>query len=68
MRRIPASFHIKLRTEASNEFRLAALRRKHSGQKKQITRLNRFHVRAERLGRRGELDPKFFQALFGACG
>src|SRR4029077_14945530 len=48
--------------------RLAALRRKHSGQKKQITRLNRFHVRAERLGRCRQLDTKFFQALFGACG
>jgi hypothetical protein len=66
--RLATRLHIELGADAPNEFRLAALRGKHSGQKKQITRLNRFHVRAERLGRRGELDPKFFQALFGACG
>src|SRR5882672_10252834 len=68
MRRIPASFHIKVRTEASNEFRLAALRRKHPGQKKQIARLHRLHISTERFGRRGELDAKFFQPLLGACG
>jgi len=41
-------------------------RQKHPAQKKQIARLHRFHIRAERLRRRWKLDAKFFQPLFGA--
>src|SRR5262249_34022617 len=43
-------------------------RGKHPGQKQQIARLHRFHVSAERLWRRRELDAKFFQPLLGAGG
>src|SRR6266478_841526 len=68
MSRLAPRFHIELRADASDEFRPAAFRRKHPGQKKQITRLHRFHIGAERLRRRRKLDAKFFQPLFGAGG
>jgi hypothetical protein len=35
-----------------------AFRGKHPGQKKQITRLHRFHIGAKRLRRRREFDAK----------
>src|SRR6266487_4294456 len=59
-------FHIELRADAPNEFRPAAFRGKHPAQKKQIARLHRFHIGAERLRRRRELDAQFFQPLLGA--
>ena len=53
--RLAPRFHIELRADASNEFRRAAFRGKHPGQKKQIARLHRFRIGAERLRRRREL-------------
>jgi hypothetical protein len=38
----------------------------HPAQKKQIARLYRFHICAERLRRRRELNAKFFQPLLAA--
>jgi hypothetical protein len=58
--------HLEFHADTPNEFRLAALRGKHAGQKKQIARLNCFHISAERLGWHGELDAEFFQPLLGA--
>jgi hypothetical protein len=64
--RLAPRFHIELRADAPDEFRRAAFGGKHSGQKKQIARLHRFRIGAERLRRRRELDAKFFQPLLGA--
>ncbi len=64
--RLAPRFHIELRADAPNEFRGVAFRGKHPAQKKQIARLHRFHIGAERLRRRWELDAKFFQPLLGA--
>ena len=64
--RLAPGFHIKLRSDAPNEFRLTAFRGKHPGQEKQIARLHRLRIGAERLRWRQELDAKFFQPLLGA--
>src|SRR5712692_6335193 len=64
--RLAPRFHIELRADTPNEFRPVALRGKHPAQKKQIARLHRFHIGAERLRRRRELDAKVFQPLLGA--
>jgi hypothetical protein len=40
--RIASRLHVELRADAPDEFRRAAFRRKHPGQKKQIARLHRF--------------------------
>src|SRR5450432_217179 len=64
--RFAPRFHIELRADAPNEFRRVAFRGKHPTQKKQIARLHRFHIGAERFRRRRELDAKFFQPLLGA--
>ena len=64
--RLAPRFHIEFRADAPNEFRAVAFRGKHPAQKKQIARLHRFHIGAERLRRRRELDAKFFQPLLGA--
>src|SRR5262245_8584783 len=64
--RLAPRFHIELRANTPNEFRPVAFRGKHPAQKKQIARLHRFHIGAERLGRRRELDAKFFQLPLGA--
>ena len=64
--RLAPRFHIELRADAPNEFRRVAFRGKHPAQKEQIARLHRFHIGAERLRRRRELDAKFFQPLLGA--
>src|SRR5713226_9554058 len=58
--------HVELRADAPNEFRPAAFRRKHAGEKKQLAGLNCFHIGAERLGWHGELDAELFQPLLGA--
>jgi hypothetical protein len=58
-------FHIELRADAPNEFRPVAFRGKHPAQKKQIARLHRFHIGAERLRGRREVNAKFFQPPFG---
>src|ERR1700730_1433920 len=63
---LASRFHIELRADAPDEFRRAAFRGEHPGQKKQIARLHRFHVSAERLRRCRQLDAKFFQPLLGA--
>ena len=60
MGRLAPRFDIELRAEAPNEFCPVAFRGEHSAQKKQIARLHRFHIGAERLRRRRELDAKFF--------
>ena len=64
--RLAPRFHIELRADAPNEFRSVAFGGKHPAQKKQIARLHRFHIGAERLGGHRELDAKFFQPLLGA--
>src|SRR6266849_135272 len=63
--RFASRFYIEFRADAPNEFRLVAFRGKHPAQKKQIARLHRFHIGAERLRRLRELDAKFFQPLLG---
>ena len=54
--RLATRFHIELRADAPDELRPVAFRGKHPAQKEQIARLHRFHIRAERLRRRGELE------------
>src|SRR5438876_124200 len=58
--RLAPRFHIELRADAPNEFCPVAFRGKHPAQKKQMARLHRFHIGAERLRRRRELDARFF--------
>ena len=57
-RRVPC-FHVDLRPDASDEFRLPAFRWKHPGQEEQVARLYRFRVDAERLRRLWKLEAKF---------
>jgi len=64
--RLAPGLHIELRCDASNEFRRLALRSKHAGQKKQISRLHRFRIHAEGFRRCWKLDAKFIQPLLGA--
>src|SRR6266513_1519566 len=64
--RLAPRFHIELRSDAPDEFRPAAFRGKHATEKKQIARLHRFHISAERLRRRRELDAKLTQPLLRA--
>ena len=64
--RLAPRLRVDLRADAPNEFRPAAFRRKHAGQKNQFARLNSFHIGAERSGWHGELDGKFFQPLLCA--
>ena len=64
--RLAPRFHIELRADASNEFRLAAFRGKHTGKKKKIAGLHRFYISAERLRWGREFDAQFFQPLLGA--
>src|ERR1044071_4728264 len=64
--RLAPCVHIELRADASNEFRLAAFRGKHSAQKKQIARLHRFDIGAERLRWRWELNATLIQPLLSA--
>src|ERR1700751_2502571 len=59
-------FQIQFRPNASDEFSPLAFGGNHPGQKKQLARLYRFHVDAERFGRRRELYAKFLQPLLGA--
>src|SRR5256886_8618145 len=58
--RLAPRFYIELRADAPNEFCPVTFRGKHPAQKKQIARLHRFHIGAERLSRGRELDAKFF--------
>jgi len=55
----------RLATPYTKRQGLLTFRGQHPAQKKQIARLHRFHVGAEWLGRRRELDAKFFQPLLG---
>src|SRR5262249_44230248 len=64
--RLAPPFHIELCADAPNEFRPGAFRGKHPTQKEEIARLHRFHIGAERLRRRRELDAKFLQPLLSA--
>ena len=64
--RVASGIDVELGTDLPDEFRRSAFRRKHPSQKKQIARLHRFRVCAERLGRRRELDATFLQPLLGA--
>ncbi len=57
--RLVACFHIEFHADATNEFRSAAIRGEHSGQKKQVSRLHCLHVDAERLRWRWKIDAKF---------
>ncbi len=71
VRRLAARFDIELRADASDEFRRAAFRGKHPGEKKQVTCLHRFGIDAERLRRRRELDAQFSETSLGGrcvCG
>src|ERR1700730_3338979 len=67
-RRLAPRFHIELRSDAPDELRRAALGRKHPAEEEQIARLDRFHVRAERLRWRRELDAKCLQSLLRPGG
>jgi hypothetical protein len=49
---------VEFRADAPDEFRFAAYRGKHSGEKEQVARLHRFRVDAEWLRRRWKLDAK----------
>src|SRR5205807_3801689 len=64
--RLAPRFYIELRADAPNEFRLVAFRGKHPAQKKQIARLHRFHIGAERLRWHRERDAKLSEPLLGA--
>src|ERR1700730_18200188 len=59
-------FYVEFRAQSANNFRSAAFRGKHSAQEKQIASFNRFHIGAERLRWRGELNAKFFQTFLSA--
>jgi hypothetical protein len=59
-----ASFHIELRADTPNEFRPVAFREKRHAQKKQIARLRRFQIGAERFKRRGSLMPRSFNQTY----
>ena len=47
--RFAPRFHIELRADTPDDFRLATFRWKHPSQKKQIARPHRFHIDPERL-------------------
>src|SRR5579872_3691321 len=64
-RRTPC-FHIEFRANAPDDFRFADYSGKHSSKKKQVARLHRFRVDAERLRRHGEFNAKFLQPLLSA--
>src|SRR5215471_14998380 len=57
-------FHIKLCANAPDEFRRPAFRGKHPRQKKQISRLYGFRIRAKRLRRRWKLDAELSETFF----
>src|SRR5580704_12047020 len=59
-------FDVEFRTDTASEFCAVAFGGKHAAEKKQIAGLHCFHVGAERLGWRGEMDAKFFKPLLGA--
>src|SRR5437762_14339625 len=61
-------FHIEFCADASNEFRAPSFCGEHPGKKKQIARLHRFHINAERLRSRRKLAVKFFELLVVAGG
>src|SRR4029079_13121360 len=61
-----SSFDVELGADAPDELCGTAFGWKHAGKKKQIAGLHRFHVGAERFGRRWEFDAEIFQPLFGA--
>src|SRR5258707_14035219 len=61
-----SSFDVELGADAPDKFRDAAFCGKHPGEKKQIACLHRFHIGAERFGRRREFDTEIFQSLLGA--
>jgi hypothetical protein len=54
-----ACFYVELSADTPDEFCLAAFRRKHPGQKKQIACLHCFRIGTEWLGRCWKLDAKF---------
>src|ERR1700736_6339852 len=66
MSRFASRFHVELGADAPDEFRRAAFRREHAGEKKQITCLDRFRINAKRFLRSRELDAEFFQTFLGA--
>src|SRR4029077_10463206 len=66
MRRFASRFHIELGADAPDEFRHAAFRREHAGEKKQITCLDCFRINAKRFRRSREFDAEFFQTRLGA--
>ena len=61
-----SSFDVELDADAPDEFRGAAFGGKHAGKEKQIACLHRFHISAERFGRRREFDAEIFQPSLGA--
>src|SRR5262245_30685587 len=63
-----ARFHIEFCADAHNEFCPASFRGKHAGKKKQIARLHRLRIYAERLRRRRQVDAKFAQPLLRTGG
>ena len=66
--RFAPRFHVEFRADAPHEFRRAAFRGEHAGQKKQIARLHRFRIGAERLRWRWEFDAEFSETALGGRG
>jgi hypothetical protein len=58
VRGLASCLDVEFRADAPDEFRFAAYRGKHSGEKEQVARLHRFRVDAEWLRRRWKLDAK----------
>ena len=57
---LPSCLDVEFPADAPDEFRFAAYRRKHPGEKEQVACLHRFRVDAERFRRRWKLDAKVF--------
>src|SRR6476660_6316097 len=66
MSRFAARFHIKLRSNPPDKSCRMTFGREHPAQKEQVAGLHCFHVRAEWLGWRREVDTQFFQARLSA--
>src|SRR5262249_34025429 len=54
--RLTSVLYVELRANTPNEFRCGAFRGKHPAEKKQIARLDRFYISAERSRRGRKLD------------
>jgi hypothetical protein len=65
MCRFASCFDVQFSADAPNELGTVTVSWEHPAQKKDVPGLYRLHIRAERLGRRRQLNTKIFQALLG---